>query len=192
MPTIPGQEVGICECVSVLFILIKTGQIFSIVTAEQLCGCADKTALWGRIATTKAFESTSDSISTKQNSSYRLDHTCDAKILPGRTVYPGTLLHTLPMFVSFVGSLLSLDKSCSRPLFLSLKMEHKFETKTLSGFQVPAVTKEGRKSMLPVAKHQTSKGNRSDTKAQKRRLQGFPMPLVMVVFIKEQRFHIHL
>lgn len=58
MPTIPGQEVGIGECVSVLFILINTGKFLSVVTAEQLHGCADKTAFWGRIATIKAFEST--------------------------------------------------------------------------------------------------------------------------------------
>lgn len=58
MPTIPGQEAGIGECVSVLFILIKTGKFLSIVTAEQLHGCADKTAFWGRIAAIKAFEST--------------------------------------------------------------------------------------------------------------------------------------
>lgn len=112
-----------------------------------------------------------------------LDHTCDGKILPRRTVYSGTLLHILPMLVWFVGSSLSLIKSHSRPLFWSLKMEHKFETKMLSEFQVPAVTKEGRKSMMPVAKHETSKGNKSGSKAQKRSLQGFPMPLVIIVFI---------
>lgn len=114
------------------------------------------------------------------------------KILPGRTVYSGTLLHTLPMFVWFFGSLLSLDKSYSRPLLLSLKMEQNFETKKLSGLQVPAVIKEGRKSMLPVAKHQTSRGNKSDSKAQKRRLQGFLMPLIRVGFIEEQRLHTRL
>jgi len=83
------------------------------------------------------------------------------------------------VFVSFIGSLLSLKKSYSRPLLVLLKMEQNFETKRLSGFQVPVVIEEGRKSMLPVAKHQTSRAN----KAQKRRLQGFSVPLVMVVFI---------
>lgn len=58
-----------------------------------------------------------------------------------------------------------------------------------SGFQVPAVTVESRKSMLPVAKQQTSKGNKSASEAEKRRLQGLPLPLVMVGL---QRLHIHL
>lgn len=58
MRTIPGQEVGFGEYVSVLFILTKAGKFLSVVTAEQLHGCADKTAFWGRIATIKAFEST--------------------------------------------------------------------------------------------------------------------------------------
>lgn len=58
MLTKPGQEVGIGECVSVLFSLIKTGKCLSVVTAEQLHDCVDKTAFWRRIATIKAFEST--------------------------------------------------------------------------------------------------------------------------------------
>lgn len=62
-------------------------------------------------------------------------------------------------------------------------MEHKFETKKLSGVQDPAVIEEGRKSMLPVAKHQASRGNKSNSKALESRLQGLPMPLFMVVFI---------
>lgn len=57
-PAIPGQEVGIGECVSVLLILIKSGKFLRVVTAEQLHGCAGKTAFWGRVATIKVFEST--------------------------------------------------------------------------------------------------------------------------------------
>ena len=57
-PAVPGQEARIGEDIDVLFILIKTGKFLSVVTAEQLCGCVDKTAHWGRIATIKAFEST--------------------------------------------------------------------------------------------------------------------------------------
>lgn len=37
-------EIG--KYIDVLFILIKTGKYFSVVTAEQLLGCADKTAFW--------------------------------------------------------------------------------------------------------------------------------------------------
>lgn len=44
MPTIPHREVGIGKCVS--FILTKTGKFLSVVTAEQLRGCVDKTAFW--------------------------------------------------------------------------------------------------------------------------------------------------
>lgn len=62
-----------------------------------------------------------------------------------RTMSSDTVLHTLALFGWFVGSLLS----CCRPLLL--KMEHKFESKSLFELEVPAVTKEGRKSMLLMA-----------------------------------------
>lgn len=45
VPTMTG-EVGIGKCIDVLFILIKTGKYFSVVTAEQLLDCAGKTAFW--------------------------------------------------------------------------------------------------------------------------------------------------
>lgn len=86
----------------------------------------------------------------------------------GRIVCSGTVLHTLPTFVWFVDSSLSPNKNYSRPL--SLEMEHKFETRSLPGFQVVAVTEEGRKSVLPVGKNKM--GNNAGSKAQKRRLLG--------------------
>lgn len=58
MSAIPGQEVGVGECVNVLSILIKIGKFLGIVTAEQLHSCADESDFWGRIATSKAFDST--------------------------------------------------------------------------------------------------------------------------------------
>lgn len=80
------------------------------------------------------------------------------------------MLHTLPTFVWLVDSLLSPNKNYSRPLLLPLEMEHKFETRSLPGFQVVAVTEEGRKSVLPVGKNKM--GNNTGSKAQKRRLLG--------------------
>lgn len=69
-----------------------------------------------------------------------------------------TVLHTLPVLVWFVGSLLSCNKRYSRPLLLLLKMEHKLQSKSLSELEVAAVTKEGRKSMLLVAAYQETGG----------------------------------
>ena len=76
------------------------------------------------------------------------------------------MLHALPTAVWFVDSLLSPSKTCSRPLLLSLEMKYKFETERLSGFQVAAVTEEGRKSVLPVGRNKL--GNKIVTEAQMR------------------------
>lgn len=74
------------------------------------------------------------------------------------SVSSDTVLHTLPLLVWFVGSLLSCNKSYSRPLLLLLKMEHKFQSKSLSELEVAAVTKEGRKSVLLVVVYQETGG----------------------------------
>lgn len=52
-------------------------------------------------------------------------------------------------------------------------MKYKFETERLSGFQVAAVTEEGRKSVLPVGRNKL--GDKIVTEAQMRRLQGLPV-----------------
>lgn len=136
MPAIT-EEVGIGKYINVLFILIKTGKYFNVVTAEQLLGCAGKTAFWWRTATIYSiWEQSGMYMQEAKLHSYRL-------VLWSSDI----VLHILALFVWFVGSLLP----CSRPLLLLLKMEHKFESRSLSELEVPAVTKEGRKSMLLVA-----------------------------------------